>query len=692
VGALNRGGHYHLALKLEAPLDWKLTDKPAKYVREWPRAARASAYQKLKCAKAVEKALGPLVMEAERLNDLATAAPTQGADIETAAGPSLNGRLEQLQQRVMEAIRSAAQRTLRKRAPPGLVPTEQLRRAMTLTFRVRTMLTQADSPIPHAAARRLANALQGASLCPTKRGHIHPPADLVTAWDTWRRKVGVILHHGRPTIDGHPIIAEAEKLRRWCRRIWWLQCRTRGPAMDPLEQEYSEGPRGRGKALRAMSEGVNMGGLDSAVDHRGSLQTDPKIYMPLAADIVAKPMSLGVDVDLRTGRLTGLRGPKRHRLPWVHRSPHSESIIVKGRLPAWWATAYDPSSVPGARGRFDQILAGATVGEVWREVRKSKGGTSPGHDEVDMDLWKLIVDYRVLRGQVDSALPVEDDPPATRALRTLTALVNTTWALAIVTPFAKLGLITMVPKTLSDGSMSNTPDKMRPITVLPAFHRIASRIVNSRILLVLLQNPTILHWSQRAFIRNGSTDQCIDMTQDAIEEANEGRIPVARCDYDQRKAYDSVQAYSVRAALQRLSFPPPFVEYVMSSLDGALSKIRTWHGFTSVRVMYSGLRQGDPLSPILYNIVIDVLSVRMDEHGAGFVFRHSRLTLTNCKFADDIMAISMEATPRQNPQGMVGIHLSHQIIRSFCGAHCWDLNTAKSFFTTSWDPNTILPP
>ena len=249
----------------------------------------------------------------------------------------------------------------------------------------------------------------------------------------------------------------------------------------------------------------------------------------------------------------------------------------------------------------------------------------------------------------------------------------------------------MVPKVLPDGSMSNTADKMRPITVLPALHRVASRILNSRILRILLQNPGILHWSQRAFTRNGSTDQCIDMTQDAIEETLEDHRPLARCDYDQRKAYDSVQAYSIKAALRRLSFPESFIDYVMSSLENARSRVRTWHGFTSIRIMFSGLRQGDPLSPILYNIVIDVLSVRLDERGQGYQFAHCEIVLTNCKYADDISAMSGDATLRAQEGPLRGIHVTHQVIREFCGAQCWDLNTAKSFFTTKWDPNLILP-
>ena len=38
--------------------------------------------------------------------------------------------------------------------------------------------------------------------------------------------------------------------------------------------------------------------------------------------------------------------------------------------------------------------------------------------------------------------------------------------------------------------------------------------------------------------------------------------------YDQVKAYDSVQAYTIQASLERFNLPAEFISYVLSNLEG----------------------------------------------------------------------------------------------------------------------------
>ena len=112
-------------------------------------------------------------------------------------------------------------------------------------------------------------------------------------------------------------------------------------------------------------------------------------------------------------------------------------------------------------GKFTNLTTQVSTDEAWSQVKKSKSGTAPGHDRVTIDVWKLICDYRVLKGDLSDHLPVLQNAPTTAALVILTALVNMGLCLAMVTPFMKLGLVTMTPKVMPDGTLSSTPDKMR---------------------------------------------------------------------------------------------------------------------------------------------------------------------------------------------------------------------------------------
>ena len=65
----------------------------------------------------------------------------------------------------------------------------------------------------------------------------------------------------------------------------------------------------------------------------------------------------------------------------------------------------------------------------------------------------------------------------------------------------------MVPKVKPDESFQCKASKMRPITVLPEFGRITSRLLAARINSVLVRHPELLAEAQRGFINDGPVNQ-----------------------------------------------------------------------------------------------------------------------------------------------------------------------------------------
>ena len=66
--------------------------------------------------------------------------------------------------------------------------------------------------------------------------------------------------------------------------------------------------------------------------------------------------------------------------------------------------------------------------------------------------------------------------------------------------------------------------------------------------------------------------------------------------YDQVKAYDSVQAYTITASLERFNLPEKFICYVLSNLENATSCFKTFYGPTDDFPVVTSVRQGDPLT------------------------------------------------------------------------------------------------
>lgn len=346
--------------------------------------------------------------------------------------------------------------------------------------------------------------------------------------------------------------------------------------------------------------------------------------------------------------------------------------------PQWWDSVYsDCAQKPGGRELFQDIMRPADAAEMLRCLRATGAGKSPGFDLVSTDLLKILC---------DDGFAMDPSQKSTSASAIL-MLCNRSLALGIVPRHAKTGVICMIPKGSAGGSVSQI-EEMRPITLLSELGKLTGRILAERVSTVLSNNPSLLHPSQRAFLKNGDTGQCIDMVLDVFEDFNRCKRPKGGqlfvASYDQAKAYDSVQQYSLECSLKRFGFPQTAVEYFCSTLTGASSSVSTAGGPSPYFPILSSVRQGDPMAPLLFVIVADALHCGYGElcadsrDPAGYTFAHGAQTqLASCGYADDVIIFA---------ESLKALEKMHSWTRSFFGAHCFQLNPKKTVFTSSTRP------
>src|SRR5689334_19955162 len=118
----------------------------------------------------------------------------------------------------------------------------------------------------------------------------------------------------------------------------------------------------------------------------------------------------------------------------------------------------------------------------------------------------------------------------------------------------------------------------------------------------ILLHPNLLNRAQRAFLKDV---QCITTALNILEDFQRkrrknktSRLFLMSC--DQVKAYNSVQAFSIRASLERFNLPENFISYILCNL-------KTYYGPTKEFPVLTSVRQGDPLSPLVYICITDVL-------------------------------------------------------------------------------------
>ena len=124
-----------------------------------------------------------------------------------------------------------------------------------------------------------------------------------------------------------------------------------------------------------------------------------------------------------------------------------------------------------------------------------------------------------------------------------------------------------------------------------------------------------------------------------IEQTDEAAILVS---LDQEKAFDRVDRSFLMDLLCHLGFGPVFRKWVSALYDGAYMQILLNGNLTSEIPLLRGVRQGDPLSPLLYVLCVEALAcqIRSCSEIRGFLLpgasgKQARVRL----YADDTTVI-----------------------------------------------------
>jgi hypothetical protein len=255
----------------------------------------------------------------------------------------------------------------------------------------------------------------------------------------------------------------------------------------------------------------------------------------------------------------------------------------------------------------------ASVTGVWRPLAaeeiqnalKSQRGKALGVDKVGPDQL-LKVPMAILEAFLDTVMWCQSTPKALKKNRTI-----------------------LIPKK---SESSSDPADYRPITVSPIIIRVLNSVLSHR-----LTTKIKLHSSQRGFI---SADGCLENV--AIldwmlrRSVHSNKAFTLLC-LDVRKAFDSVSHYSVIRALRCHGLPEAAIQYITDYLTDSWTSIQSRGQLSEPFRITSGVKQGDPLSPLLFNLVMNELLHRIaSEPDIGFEFTRGGTKVKCLAFADDL--------------------------------------------------------
>ncbi|GJR98086.1 RNA-directed DNA polymerase, eukaryota, reverse transcriptase zinc-binding domain protein [Tanacetum coccineum] len=199
-------------------------------------------------------------------------------------------------------------------------------------------------------------------------------------------------------------------------------------------------------------------------------------------------------------------------------------------------------------------------------------------------------------------------------------------------------VISLIPKTTTPNMVTD----FRPISCCNVIYKCLSKVITNRLKDALKK---LVNENQSAFIPGRQIQDNIMLTQELLRGYNQkvGTKRVA-LKIDIQKAYDTVNWGFLEESLKQFGFHELMVKWIMKCVLSAQYSINVngekYGYFKGAR----GLRQGDPISPYLFTLVMEVFTLMMERRikmHPKFKFHKGckGIRLTHLCFADDLLVL-----------------------------------------------------
>jgi hypothetical protein len=194
--------------------------------------------------------------------------------------------------------------------------------------------------------------------------------------------------------------------------------------------------------------------------------------------------------------------------------------------------------------------------------------------------------------------------------------------------------LSLIPKKVD---ATNIRD-FRPISLIGSIYKLLSKVLANHLKLVL---DKVIFESQNSFVGGRQILDSVLIANECLDSRLKSGIPGLICKLDIEKVYDHVNWDCLFFILDRMGFGQKWVRWMKACVSTVRYSVIVNGSPTGFFDSTRGLRQGDPLSPRLFLVIMEVLSrmLRRTEEG-GFIWgfqagRTDRLCVTHLLYADD---------------------------------------------------------
>jgi hypothetical protein len=225
-----------------------------------------------------------------------------------------------------------------------------------------------------------------------------------------------------------------------------------------------------------------------------------------------------------------------------------------------------------------------TNNECYKVLCKMSNGKAPGNDGLTVQFYKTF--WNIVGHHVVNSL-------------------NDAYKKGELSNSQKQGVITLILKKSKD---KRKVENYRPITLLNVDLKLGSKIIADRIARVM---PSLISCNQSAFVSGRYIGDAVRTVADILYFVKDKNDPGILMCIDFEKAYDSIDHGFLYRVLEVFNFGVSVRKWIQTFYTDVCSCVMNNGTSTGYFTIQRGLRQGDPLSCQLFNLVIETLCIQL---------------------------------------------------------------------------------
>ncbi|KAJ0575381.1 putative RNA-directed DNA polymerase [Helianthus annuus] len=305
----------------------------------------------------------------------------------------------------------------------------------------------------------------------------------------------------------------------------------------------------------------------------------------------------------------------------------SEPTAIKEEFRKWFKKQFSepirrrPSFADSGLPKISNEQATALVScfsydEIWSALKDCDGGKAPGPDGFTIKFYKRFWEHI---------------KPA------ILAMLTDFHATGEISFGCNPSFVALIPKVSDPQNFGD----YRPISLISSMYKILSKILSNRLKRVM---DGVISQTQSAFVggRNILDSPLIVSETISWAKKNKKKIMIYKVDF--QRAYDSLNWKFLFKMMKFMGFPEQWIGWINGCLKSGRGSVLINGSPTGEFSFKRGLRQGDPMSPLLFILAMEVVNMFMKKALLLGLFHGVKLpndgpVLSHLCYADDVLFI-----------------------------------------------------